>query len=387
MEVTVLDIGSKKISAYVGKDSVNMQLAVVARGECEYAGFVEGNFLEPDKLAQCITEALIKLPNSSSIKKVTVGLPGEFCFGSVQDIQHSLDRRRKILDSDILELHSKGVSKLQKPDVQVINIQPIAYMLDKTTRTLNPEGMTASSILGRISYTLCHTHYTNKISDILKSLGVVEVEFCSSVVAESLFLLNEAQRDKGAILVDCGYLTTTVAILKGDGLLAQCSFSVGGAHIAADFYTYMDIPFDIAEKLKQDIKLSLAYKEDDCYEVTQNFIKYKYSCKLINAIATERINAVANTIKEILKTHDTSVQNYNIYLTGGGFSFVRGAKDIFSKAIGKNVEVLAPNVQEYNKPDQSSSMGLLSMALKAAEVSQSSTVSTSRRGILAKIFK
>ncbi|MDR1138908.1 MAG: rod shape-determining protein [Clostridiales bacterium] len=385
MEVAVVDIGSSKIALVVGRLGVNNTIVVLAKAECEYSGFVDGAWLEPDKLGNTIAQTIQQAKTKNSdikIDKLTVGIPGEFCCTVVRDEQQQLGRKRKIIDKDILDLHNQGAVNISK-DVKIINIQPITYLLDNTTRTLNPEGLQASTIMARLSYTICDNKHIHHMDSVLRAIGIVEVEYCSSILAESLFLFDESRRDKGLVLVDCGYLTTSVAIIKGDGLLSHYSFSVGGGHIAADLNMYLDVPFDIALQLKQHIKLSLSVGQDDNYQVVVDNVPYRYNTLLVNAIATERINAIAKTIMDVLSTSE-SAQNFDIYMTGGGLSYLRGAKDIISRVVNKPVDIIAPVLQDFAKPSQSSVVGLLSIVLRAHDSTATQNV---RKGLFAKFVK
>lgn len=53
---------------------------IVARGESKYAGFYEGEWLEPERLGDAVSYALRQAEQSwgRQIKEVFAGVPGEF---------------------------------------------------------------------------------------------------------------------------------------------------------------------------------------------------------------------------------------------------------------------------------------------------------------------
>ena len=57
------------------------------------------------------------------------------------------------------------------------------------------------------------------MEDILTDLSVKVLGFMSSCLAETMHLFEPSVRDRYAILVDCGYITTSVMLTRGDGLL------------------------------------------------------------------------------------------------------------------------------------------------------------------------
>ena len=56
-EVAVLDIGSGKLSVMVGKKTED-GFIVIAQSESSYGGFVDGEWLEAEKLSDCISKTI-----------------------------------------------------------------------------------------------------------------------------------------------------------------------------------------------------------------------------------------------------------------------------------------------------------------------------------------
>ena len=52
-----------------------------------------------------------------------------------------------------------------------------------------------------------------------------------------------------------------------------------------------------------------------------------------------------------------------VYLTGGGLNFTKGAKEVLSRKIGRKVELVSPVLPHTNRPDFSSEIGVLDLAL------------------------
>ena len=63
--VSVLDIGSSKLTVMIGEKGVNNTFNVRGAGEVNYAGFYEGVFLEPENLQSAIKEAISKAETNS----------------------------------------------------------------------------------------------------------------------------------------------------------------------------------------------------------------------------------------------------------------------------------------------------------------------------------
>ena len=100
-DVAVLDFGSGKISVYVAKKNVNNCFIVKSVGECNYAGFMDGEFIEPENLENAIKSAIsdAELSLLKKIKKIYVGVPTQFCVCETKEIGVNFNSRIKIKQS------------------------------------------------------------------------------------------------------------------------------------------------------------------------------------------------------------------------------------------------------------------------------------------------
>ena len=265
-----------------------------------------------------------------------------------------------------MQLFEVASKEIDSTSTTIISRSPISFVLDDNRKVIDPKGSLSTRLGGNICFVLADNRFIDAIDSIIKSLGITEVEYVSSVLAESLYLIDPEKRDSGAILIDVGYLTTSVAYVKGDGLLDINKFSLGGGHITADLCQILQISFKEAESLKRKVVLSLAASDSDYYEVSKNGNITTINAKLANEIVTSRLDVIVELINKcLIKMRGT---NYvPVYLTGGGICFLKGGKDYLSKRIGENVEVLTSNVPQLNRPNYSSILGLLDIALKESK--------------------
>ena len=80
--ISVLDFGSSKISVYAGHKIVNDNIKILASGEAEYEGFINGEFLEPNAISSSIMDAISQTEEQlhKKIDTLFIGVPAEFCF-------------------------------------------------------------------------------------------------------------------------------------------------------------------------------------------------------------------------------------------------------------------------------------------------------------------
>ena len=365
-DIAVLDFGSGKIDVLIGERGVNNTICINGMGECDYAGFADGEWFEPDQLGYAIGHAINNAETNSrtKIKRLYVGVPGEFTTVVCRDVSISLTKKRKVTEADVDMLHEQGDVFRNNPDYTVINIGPVYYTLDDDRRLVQPVGMTSNKLGGHISYVLAVNRFIHFVGKILEELGIESIEFVSSVLAEELLLFDDITRDQYVVLIDVGYITTSVAVGRGDGLLGLYNFSLGGGHITGDLAMAFGISFSQAESLKRKVVLSLNASDADVYEITDRDSRIPFPAKTVNEIVMERIKLIASTIEKCLSKCEYDYPDYIPYhLTGGGLSYLKGARDYLSKRLNKPVEIVSPSFPPFSRPHMSSGIGLMDMLL------------------------
>lgn len=379
---SVLDFGSSKISVMIGGKGINNTFNIVGIGETDYAGFYEGEFVEREELAGVIASSIEKAETNSGVKieKLYVGVPAEFSYNFCGDASVSFNKRTKIKSADILDLFDQASKNVNIEDNVIINRSPINFILDDTRKCMNPIGMSTTKLSASVSFVLAENSFITLVDEILKNLHIEQVEYISSVLSEALYLLDPEVRDTGAVLIDIGYITSSVAFVKGDGLIGLSAFSVGGGHISADLCQVLQLTFNQAENLKRKVVLSLDAADSDFYEVNIDNTVTPVSAKLTNEIVTARLDMIAGLINNCLVNFKSNYSGYMpIYLTGGGVSYLKGGKDYLSKCIASNIEIVSAPIPQLNRPHYSSILGLLDLALKQEKTSRSNFFSKMKK--------
>lgn len=95
--------------------------------------------------------------------------------------------------------------------------------------------------------------------------------------------------------------------------------------------------------------------------------EYNFSVKNVNDIVVYSLDELCESISACLADAKISIPEYvPISVTGGGVSYIRGAKEHLSNRLNMLVEVVAPKLPHLNKPIESSYIALLDLALTQA---------------------
>lgn len=360
-QVAVLDVGSSKITAVVGEKGINKTFIVKARKDFAYDGYMEGSFLDNENVKSVIIAATEFLVNSfgTFLDKIYVGVPGDFLNVYVKDSQISFAKKKKITEEDIdLLFDSAFVLPSQKHSL--INRSAIVYELNDYRRLANPVGEVSELLKGKLSFALCSNYFIELFKSSISVVGGMDVEFISVPLAEAMYLLSSESRDRIAIIVDVGYISTTFALIQGDGILYQNSFDYGGGFITAAITKKLEIDFETAELLKR--KINLCRTEGGSKDLVEDNDGRLYNAELIRDTILANLDDLCENISDSMEKTGYVIPEYvPVLVTGGGISYLRGAIERVSNRLCSTVSVVAPRIPMMDKPTDSSLFSLLDL--------------------------
>ena len=361
----IIDVGSSKITSLIGESGVNKTFIVRGRKDFAYEGFCDGEFFDVNSLKQAINDAVENLTQNAGerVKTVFVSVPAEFTMVVRRDYQITFPKRKKVTEEDVNRLFDEAFTE-DTDSYTLINRSSILFELDDFRRFADPVGETSETLKGRLSFVLCKNYFIEKFTPELKKAGIDKIEYVSSALAEGLFLIEPEIRDRVAILIDVGYITSSFLVVQGDGIVYQRAFSYGGGYITAALSDEFNVEFDTAETLKRKINICTEVSEGDNYEVTEGEEGYFFPAEKVNGMTVEFLDNICSEIEKSIVLSKLNIPDYiPVYITGGGISYMRGAKEHISKRINMNVEVIGPSVPLFDKPINSSCFAVLDLAL------------------------
>ncbi len=366
--VTVVEIGSSKLSCVVAQKGVNGIFNIKARSQVEYAGFFEGEFIEQNLLEDAVRTLFAEIQSvyKKKIQKIYVGVPAEFSKVVTAREQVSFKHKRNIRQSDLQALSAEDSKDVIEDGMEVLSVNPIFFELDDSRKTNQPLGLKASKILAELSIIMAQSSFIKNFNKIFARLGIEQVEYLSEALCEAMLIIEKEERERTCIVIDVGARSTSIAFVKGDGLSNLTSFSMGGSYITSDLAEACEIAYNDARNLKKKIVLSLRGGENDFYDlVTLGGRVVKIPLSLANEVVAFRLNIIAQTVNECIRLFaKENVPYYPIYLCGAGVSKIRGGKDFFAKCISRNIAYGVPPIPAMDKPENASLLGLVNAALE-----------------------
>lgn len=358
----ILDVGSSCLRL-LAVGSYGKEQRIVAEDKLLYDGYLYGEFLSPDKLRDDLSQILerMNVKMRKNISSLVVGVPTEFCICVCKRISRKYVNTHKVTEHDLINLYESNSSFGDSEEYSVINYSPMRFVLDDEIETLSPVGMKTRSLVLDASYILAKRYFLTKMEECLHSLGVKHLEFISTALGQAMNCVPIKNDGKPIVIVDCGHISTGVAVYKGEGLALLSSFSMGGGHISSDIMQILGLNFRDSELIKRKVILTIESDKNEYYEVCTKGNLIKAPINMTNQIVKSRIETIAKVIANILSI-DQVFKDIDIYLTGDGIANFKGAKNIIHDITGLNVYEYKIPFDNSKEKFQTSKMGLASLA-------------------------
>lgn len=363
--VAVLDIRSSEVTVVLAERGVNHTFVFRGKDTEPYDGYADGEFYDKKNLEDAIVRALATVERSSmeKIRSIAVGVPGEFSDVLIRRHLFSFQSRRKVTERDINKLYEDGYRNHEGAGY-LIRRSGMYFETSDKRKSIDPVGMLSNSLEGALSYYVCHPYFHDTLEDILNRYGIREIDYIPSSYAQVMYLFTGEQRDGYALLLDVGYISHTFSVAYGNGIFYERSASEGGAHIAARISEKYDLPFYAAEKLVGKVNLSARGEPGAVVEVFDEDRVCKVPAERLREYVKDELDVLCEYINRYLEDcPEKNIAQKPIWLTGGGLSHIRGAKEHMSKRLNRVVDSIAPTIPYYNKESQSSFLSVLDMAL------------------------
>lgn len=359
-DIFVIDFNSKHISFCWAKCNGSGITKVQKLVQKSYAGFVDGDFLEKEQIGSILRTGVAELNiKSSRIKNLYIGVPAHFSNVVCKSVTKNFAEPKIITERDIYSLFDNA-ENFEHEGQTVINRSGMSFTVNEKT-VENPIGMEASSINAVVSVIVADNQFIKTVSTNLPVVAISTPQFVSNQLCQALYSLNNSQRQNNAIIIDLGYINSSVSYIAKEGLLGLRSFSMGGGHIIGDLSQVNKISFDNASNLCTKLSLNSKHAKFDVVYADNN--ETPLSIQTSQEVVSARLDEIIKLISRCISSMNAQVPSYQpLYLTGECVELIEGIKNYFSKQLNRNVEVLSQNVPKYGSCEFNSVLSVVAMA-------------------------
>lgn len=375
--ITAMDFGTSKIVALVAETSGKQRCDIIGAGIATYDGFMEGQWNAPDLLNDAIRTAVNEAEEQSHtrIREINVGVPG--AFSTVQTVEVKVELQGadpRVTEKDINELFHRAALELGEVRGSVIHRSPAWFIVDDGKKTLEPMGMHGYELRAMVSFVIADQFFLEDITERFRSMNITVSGCYSTPTGQAMLFVPDEERDRVAIVVDMGYLTTEVMAVEGDALTYLKVIPMGGGHIAADLAYGLEVTLPAAEQIKRAYVYGLSAGQSTFDGTDREGNAKTFDREKVEEVLEPRAEEICEAIRDAIKESGVKMSNWSpVYLTGGALAINRGGRDFLAARLDKPVRELPRKAVKLSSPAYSSALGLLDLIIDTASSSNASS--------------
>ncbi|HOK17246.1 MAG TPA: cell division protein FtsA [Candidatus Paceibacterota bacterium] len=251
------------------------------------------------------------------------------------------------------------------------------YLIDGTSKVKNPVGLNGLRLEAEALLIDVFSPVVKNIDLLKEAIGLNNATKVILAYAGAELALSNQDKEVGALALDLGASTTSMAVYENGELLDLKVFPLGGNNITSDIAIGLKTSIDTAEeiKIKEGIASVKKVNRGENFDLNDYFneveegtkISKKFLAEIIEARLVEIFDAASERLKQISKFQK---------LAGGVVLYGGGAKMNFVKELAKEkfklpVRLVKPEIEWYKEnPDPTfvGVLGLMDLKMKSLEV-------------------
>ena len=253
--VAAVDIGASKIGCFIMKpDGANRDtrcINVTGVAHVRSAGVRGGSIINMDDAAHAIAQAVERAESMAGVN--VGGVVVTTAGGQIASHRTSTTIQlsgRPISDHDLSRALQLAVAQARFLGRRPIHLLPIAWSVDGARGVRDPRNMFGRQLSLDLLVVTMNESAFQTLGHCLELVhlqfdGVVAAPFASALAA-----LEDDEMDLGAVCIDMGGGSTSVAVFGDGSLLHVDSLAVGGSHVTADIARGLSTTTAGAERIK-----------------------------------------------------------------------------------------------------------------------------------------
>jgi len=367
-----LDIGSTAIRLAVGQYVGDQEkIHIIGSAEVPAEGISKGIISSIEDGVSSVSACLEKAERMIGIpvQNVWVGISGSHIISQESRGVVAVARSDGEISEDDIERSIEAARTVATPpNYEILHVIPKSFTVDGQVGIKDPLGMTGVRLEVDTQIIQGLSSQIKNLTKAVYRTGINIEDLVLSILATSEAVLTSRQKELGAIVINIGGSTTSIAVFEEGDILHTAVIPVGSDHITSDIAIGLRISIDTAEKIKLEYgcasSSSIGKKEEiDIGELEgkeANFVSKKYIAEITEARVEEIFDKVDAELKKIDKSGKLPA---GVILTGGG-SKLNGLIEAAKKrlrlpaVLGSPLTVTSA-IDKINDPAFSTAIGLV----------------------------
>ncbi len=267
--VVGLEIGTSKVCAVVGEMNPEGALNIVGLGQSRSRGVRKGEICDAPMAEEDVRNAIVEAEQMADveIRSVYLGVTGGHIRGfNNRGVHPVVSADREISEEDVQDVIKNAKTINLPAQHHVIHAIRQHFLVDGQDGIANPVGMLGARV--EVDVHVVHGQL-NRLQNAIRTVKGLQLEVDEIVfngLASSLALLNNEQKELGALVIDIGGGTTDY-VLYANGVVKHVGvLAVGGDHVSNDLAYGLKVPLGRAEQLK--VEHGSAFLDDSAKDQT-----------------------------------------------------------------------------------------------------------------------
>lgn len=379
--VGAVEIGTSKVTVLLGEIVGDSGLNIIGHSSCFSKGVKKGVITDLKAASDCVHAAIMTAEQNAKtrVDEVYLAQTGSHLRGNFNVGTSNVGSSDSIIRAADIEQAKADAKrrKLTESRTYIHHIQnPFSIDGTQVENPLSKEGERL-----QVGYWSVHGD-SQIVSDSLRVIRGIDLDVSDMIIssiASGAVLLEESEKDNGALVVDIGGGTTDFVLYRKGYIVLTGVVPVGGDHITND----LSIGLRIGRKSAEESKLKdgrAYYKSADRDEKVwligdMTIGDREYPLAAITKIIEARVSEIFDIIKDKLVEADLYVPAdiaSGVVLTGGT-SRLDGIDEAARRSLGletRKSEGPQDISHELRVPENSTTLGLLHYALTGQEDAQ-----------------
>lgn len=266
----VIDIGTSKLIALAGTKNELRKLEI--HGFCKVLskGIKRGVVFNIEEAATCIKQVVSELEDQlgESIKAVSIAYAGQHMKTIDYQDSRFTSEEGVVSKFDIDHLFNEAKKVELEQDFKIVQVIPTHFEVDGELIEQSPVGITGREIVANYKLVIVADEYLTNLQRVFDRVGIQLNEITLASLASAEAVLTEEEKEMGAIVLDIGAGTTSLAIYHDNRFVHSAVIPFGGSVVTRDIKEGCSILLRWAEQLKVQYGQALGDFADDQKVVT-----------------------------------------------------------------------------------------------------------------------
>lgn len=370
-----LDIGTTSIKVIVA-EKINGQMNIIGVGNEKSQGISRGVIVDIDKASASIRKAADQAEEKTNVKieNVVAGVPANMMkIGYCNGMINLSDQSKEIDNNDVVKVSNAATASNIPAEREIVDLIPDEFVVDGFDGIQDPRGMVGIKLEMKGRIVTCPKTIIHNTKKAIEKAGLSIKYLVGNSQAEGTFVLNDAEKDFGTILIDLGGGQSSVSVFHDNELKYAETEQEGGEYITKDISAVLNTSIANAEKIKREYGFADARQAQNENEFPVDVVGQSQAVNVSEKFLAEIIQARVDQIFDRLKNKLNNIKALDLpggIVITGGCSSLPGIAQVAAEIFNTNIRPYIPDQIGLRDPSYALALSLVEYSSTMNEVDQ-----------------